>query len=203
MNGAMSDVPLPPFNDLSSPAALLATRRSGRAREMVEPGPDAASLEAIVASAIRVPDHGKLAPWRWVEIVDRDAFAALLQRAHRAAHGGIVQGEDRIAIDKFARAAPTALALIASPQRSSKIPEWEQLLSVGASAMQLLDAAHARGFVGNWLTGWASYDPTVAAGLAVGEGERIAGFFFIGTPSAPLEERPRPALADRFTRWTG
>lgn len=194
--------PAPPrFNDLSTPATLIATRRSGRAREMVAPGPDAATLQSIVASALRVPDHGKLAPWRWLEIADRDAFAALLQRAHRAAQGRTAEGEDRAAIDRFACSAPCALALIASPQRSSKIPEWEQTLSVGAAAMQLLNAAHARGFVGSWLTGWASYDPTVAAELGLSDSERIAGFFFLGTPSLPLEERVRPALADKLTIW--
>jgi len=189
------------FNDTSSAARLLATRRSGKARDMTAPGPDAATLDAILAAATRVPDHGKLAPWRFVIIEDhvRPALAALLEDAYRAEKPNASRMEIE-AMRNFATQAPTLVVLMARLYPESHIPVWEQQLSVGAAAMQLLNAAHAHGFVGNWLTGWASFSDAVTA--ALGEpGERIAGFFFFGTATAPLEERPRPELATVIRRW--
>jgi nitroreductase len=189
------------FNDTSSAAALLATRRSGKARDMVAPGPDAATLDAILAAATRVPDHGKLAPWRFVIIGSdqRAALADLLEGAYRDEKPNASRMELE-AMRGFATQAPTLIVLMARPYPESHIPLWEQQLSVGAAAMQLLNAAHAHGFVGNWLTGWASFSDAVTA--ALGEpGERIAGFFFIGTNSKPLEERPRPEPAKVIRRW--
>lgn len=191
------------FNDISSPLALLRSRRSGKARDMVAPGPDAVQLRDILAIAARVPDHGKLAPWRFVIVPAgrRDAFGAMLVAAYRRARpeAGKLEIE---AMEAFPRQAPVMIALLSTPVAASKIPLWEQQLSVGAAAMQLLNAAHAHGFVANWLTGWAAESVEVATALgANGPDDRIAGFIFIGSPSRDLDERPRPELAQIIHDW--
>ncbi len=189
------------FNDNGSAARLLATRRSGKARDMVEPGPNAPQMRAILEAAMRVPDHGKLAPWRFVTIskARRAALSAAMEAAYRAEkpEAGRLEIE---AIRGFAFEAPSLVVLLSKPNAESHIPKWEQQLSAGAAAMQLLNAAHAQGFVGNWLTGWAAYSPGVAALLAQPD-ERIAGFIFIGTASKPLEERPRPDFDAIVRAW--
>jgi nitroreductase len=178
------------FNDLSSLLAYLASRRSGKPRDMVAPGPDAAQLDIILQLAMRTPDHGKLFPWRFVKVADRQALAALLERAFLAANPEARPAQVEAATAP-ALMAPSLVILLYAPQESTKIPAWEQQLSVGAVGMNLLHAAHAHGFVASWITGWASYDPMVTEALCA-EGERIAGFFFIGSAGQPLEERPRP-----------
>ncbi|MFN3370276.1 MAG: nitroreductase [Sphingomonadaceae bacterium] len=190
----------PAFNDRSTPLALLLSRRSAKARDLVAPGPSATELETILTAASRVPDHGKLAPWRFVLIEDRAAFAGLLVERYRAdrPEAGRLEVE---AMEAFARQAPTLIALV-SLVRESHIPAWEQELSAGAAAQTLLIAAHALGYAGNWLTGAAAYLPGIAEALGV-PGGRVAGFLFLGTPAMPLEERPRPAPAEVVLRWPG
>jgi nitroreductase len=178
------------FNDLSSLPAYFATRRSGKPRDMIAPGPDAETLDAILSLATRTPDHGKLFPWRFVKIMDRAALAALFERAFLTANPDARAAQIDAAVSGIMNA-PTLVVLLSAPQESVKIPEWEQQLSVGAVGMNLLHAAHAHGFVATWITGWATYDPIVTEALCNGR-ERIAGFFFIGRPGQPLEERPRP-----------
>ncbi len=189
------------FNDLSSLTQYLASRRSGRPRDMIAPGPDAAQIEQIVAMAMRTPDHGKLNPWRVVHVGagQRDAFAARLTAAYRAEkpEAGRLEIE---AMDSFARQAPELLVVLFSPRESSKIPLWEQQLSAGAFVMNLLHAVHAHGFVGGWITGWPSYSDAVRD-LFGSAPEQIAGFLFIGTPGQSLEERPRPALEAVLSEW--
>lgn len=189
------------FNDLSSPLTLLATRRSGKPRDMIAPGPDTAQLQAILAIAARTPDHGKLAPWRFVTIGgdQREAFAALLVDAYVAGKPDAGRLE-REAAEQFARQAPTLVVVLSAPAKASHIPIWEQELSAGAVCMNLLAAAHAHGFVGSWLTGWPAYSDAVRDAFGTAD-ERIAGFLFIGTPGRPLEERPRPDLASVVTAW--
>ena len=192
------------FNDISSTAALLASRRSGKPRDMVAPGPNPAQLRRILEAAMRVPDHGKLAPWRFVIIESdkRATFAELIVDAYRAEN----PGAGALALDplrQFATQAPTLVAVISSPVAHPKIPAWEQQLSAGAACMNLLTAAHAAGFVGGWLTGWASYNPMVIESLGGGADDRIAGFIFLGTPSRELEERPRPAYEAVVSTWKG
>ena len=192
------------FNDLSSTAALLATRRSGKPRDMISPGPDAAQLREILEAAMRVPDHGKLNPWRFI-IVDtdrREAFADLLKDAYRAERpeAGRLELES---MDQFARQAPVMVAVLSTPVENSKIPLWEQQLSAGAVCMNLLIATHAAGFVGSWLTGWPTYNATVLASLGGAPQDQIAGFLFLGSPSKPLEERPRPAYEAVVSTWKG
>jgi nitroreductase len=180
------------FNDMTSLRTYLATRRSGKPREMRAPGPDEATLDAMLGLAMRTPDHGKLFPWRFIKVTDRAAFADLYRRAFVAANPDARAAQIDAAIAP-AMMAPTLVVLLHAPQPSTKIPEWEQQLSTGAVAMNLLHAAQAHGFVASWITGWASYDPIVTAALCEGR-ETIAGFFFIGTADRPLEERPRPAF---------
>jgi nitroreductase len=187
------------FNDLSSLPSYLATRRSGKPRDMVAPGPDAAALDAILSLALRTPDHGKLFPWRFIKINDRSAFAGLLERAFVAANADMRPAQIEAAVAP-AYMAPTLIALLFAPQPSAKIPLGEQQMSVGAVGMNLLHAAHAHGFVASWITGWASYDPTVRAALCEDD-QQVAGFFFIGTPGQPLEERPRPEPASIIRQW--
>jgi nitroreductase len=188
------------FNDRSSLSIFYATRRSGKPRDMVAPGPDEAQLQRILEAAIRVPDHGKLAPWRFVVVgpEQRDALAALLHRAYREIRPE--PGKQELAsIEEFARQAPTLIVALSTPDALSAVPEWEQQLSAGAACMNLLAAAHAEGFVGGWLTGWAAYSDTVRAAFAP-EG-RIAGFLFIGSPSRELQERPRPEFEAVVSNW--
>lgn len=191
------------FNDTSTPLALLATRRSGKPRDMVAPGPDAAQIAEIVRLAARVPDHGKLAPWRFVVVPPRrrDDLAALLVEAYRAERpeAGRLEIES---MQQFAHQAPTLIVVLSCPVAGSKIPVWEQELSAGAACMQLLNAATAHGFVGGWLTGWPSFNATVRDAFG-GANDRIVGFVFIGSPSRPLDERPRPPLDSVLSVWGG
>lgn len=194
MNGHM-------LNDLSSPLSMLQTRRSGRPREMVAPGPSDEELERILSIAMRVPDHGKLAPWRFV-VVGKDQREHLAVLLHKA-----LQAEDPCAgpahhekEDQFARQGEALVVLVSATVPGHKIPVWEQELSAGAAAMNLLSAATAMGYVGGWITGWRAYSPLVNAAFCK-TGERIAGFIFLGSPERELEERPRPDPGQIVRRW--
>jgi nitroreductase len=190
------------LNDRSTPLSLLGTRRSGRPRDMVAPGPSAVELEQILTIAARTPDHGKLAPWRFVVVAadQRDALAALLSAALAAEDPeGRPAKADKA--DEFARQAPALVVLVSAAKPGHKIPEWEQWMSCGAAGMNLLHAAHALGYVAGWVTGWQAYNESVRAAFC-GPGERIAGFIFIGSPGQPLEERPRPRLEDVVRAWS-
>lgn len=189
------------FNDLSSLTAYLASRRSGRPRDMIAPGPDAERMRGIVQMALRTPDHGKLNPWRVVHVGadQRTALATLLTQAYRAEKpdAGRLEVE---AMESFAHHAPDLLVVLFSPRESSKIPLWEQELSAGAFVMNLLHAIHAHGFVGGWITGWPSYSKAVRDHFGSAP-EQIAGFVFVGTAGQPLEERPRPELDAVLSAW--
>lgn len=190
------------LNDRSSLLSLLLTRRSAKPRLIAGPGPSRTELEQILAIGSRTPDHGKLAPWRFVIVEgdQRDELAALLrealsdeERATTAAH----QEKE----EEFARYGGTLVVLVSAPVRDHKIPVWEQELSCGAAGMNLLLAAHALGFVAGWVTGWRAYSPRVTAAFCA-PGERIAGFIFIGKSECELEERPRPRLSDVARSWS-
>lgn len=189
------------FNDLSTPLEFLASRRSGRPRDMVEPGPTTAELQRILEIATRTPDHGKLAPWRFVIVgkEQRGAFAEILHTAYRIDKDQ--PGRLEIdAIEQFAHQAPTLVVALHSPKESSKIPRWEQELSTGAACFNLLAAAHAHGYVGGWLTGWAACSDTVRDSFGAAP-EKIAGFIFIGTAGCELKERPRPDYDTVISKW--
>ncbi len=168
---------------------------------MVSPGPSADELSAILQAATRVPDHGKLAPWRFV-VVGSDQRATLSDMlttaylsekpdAGRLEIGSLVQ---------FAHQAPTLVVVLSCPVSNSKVPAWEQELSVGAACMQLLNATHALGYLGSWLTGWPTYSDTVRNAFGNSH-ERIAGFMFLGSVTTALEERPRPDPRDVISHW--
>jgi nitroreductase len=190
------------LNDRSSALSLLETRRSGKPRDLVSPGPTEDELNHIMSIAARSPDHGKLSPWRFV-IVGRDqreALAQLLRRALPEYDPEATEAHYAKAME-FAHQAPAMIVLISAPIRDHKIPAWEQQLSCGAVGMNLLHAANALGFVGGWITGWQAYSERVRRAFC-DEGERIAGFIFLGTPQSPLEERPRPELSTLVRTWS-
>lgn len=189
------------FNDRSSPLSLLATRRSGKPRDLSAPGPDAAQLREALEIAIRTPDHGKIGPWRFVIVGQdqREAFARLLEQALFAQNPDATP-KDVDAAREFATQAPCLVVLLSRPDRTRPIPVWEQELSAGAAAMNLLHAVHAMGFAGGWLTGWPAYSDQVRDAFGTAD-DRIAGFLFIGTPARELQERPRPRYEDAVSHW--
>ena len=199
-------IALPPAPDFGAPVgvapapevlAFLAARRSASAVTLTEPAPDAADLDALLRLAARVPDHGKLSPWRFV-ILEGEAkvrFAARLE-ASALARG------DQPAAAKLGKLKipPLCVAVISSPKPGA-IPEWEQRLSAGAVCATLLYAALAMGFGANWITDWYAYDPDANALLGLAGDERVAAFLLIGTPREPPLERERPDLPALVTRW--
>jgi nitroreductase len=189
------------LNDRSSILSLLETRRSAKPRELVGPGPTHAELERMLTIATRIPDHGSLAPWRFVIVGEdqRDALAELLQHALAEANPEANDAHRQKEQD-FAHYAGQLVVLISAPVPDHKIPVWEQQLSCGAAAMNLLLAAHALGYVPGWVTGWRTYSERVRNAFC-GPGERIAGFIFIGHPVRELEDRPRPTVSDVSRYW--
>lgn len=176
---------------------LLATRRSIPIPGLNEPGPDAAQLERILAIASRVPDHGKLAPWRFVLFRGETAAAVGRALARRAeAKEGAALSEARRAYEegRFLRA-PLTVAVVSTARLHFKIPEWEQVLSAGAATMNLIHAAHALGFGANWITEWPAYDDEAKAIMGIAPDEKVVGFIYIGTPAEAPSDRPRPELA--------
>jgi len=189
------------LNDCSSILSFLETRRSGKPRELVGPSPTPDEMQRMLTIAARVPDHGKLTPWRFVLVGDdqRDDLARLLDRALAAEDPGAAPAIHEKA-DEFAHYAGQLVVLVSAPVEAHKIPVWEQQLSCGTAGMNLLTAAHALGFVAGWVTGWQAYSPLVNAAFC-SPGERIAGFIFIGHPARELEDRPRPEVADVAKPW--
>ncbi|MBX3562520.1 MAG: nitroreductase [Sphingomonas sp.] len=190
------------LNDRSSALRFLETRRSARPRDLVAPGPDAEELRRILAIAMRTPDHGKLAPWRFVHVpAERRAeFAAMLEAAYRTVNPDPGRLEIE-AVHRFAQQAPELIVALSAPVQGHKIPVWEQELSCGAACMNLMLAAHALGYAAGWVTGWAAYSDAVLHSLGGRPGERIAGFVFIGTSGVELEERIRPEYGEIVSEW--
>lgn len=191
------------LNNRTTPLSLLETRRSGRPRDMVAPGPSAEELQRMLRVAARTPDHGKLQPWRFVHVPrdKRPALAELLHRAFRERNPAPSRG-DMEALDRLAFQAPELVVALFSPRPSLKIPLWEQQLSCGAAIMNLEHAAHACGYAAGWITGWAAYSETVRNAFGAAP-EQIAGLIYIGTPAVPLEERVRPEPAQVASTWAG
>ena len=187
----------------NQPLSWLDARRSVPARQLGEPGPDDATLLRMLQSAVRVPDHGKRVPFRFLRIRGdaRDALgkslaALVLQRDPGAGDGAI--DKDRM---RFSHA-PLVVAVVAVlDPGDGKIPEQERLLSAGCVCFALLQAAQATGFGANWLTGWPAYDDAVLRLLGLGADERIAGFIHIGTPKQDVPERERPDAAALLAEW--
>jgi nitroreductase len=185
---------------LTDALTLLSRRRSVGPAFLDGPGPDAAELETLLRLASRVPDHGKLAPWRFLVIAgesrDRAGEIALkLKLEDNPALDAAGQAAERA---RFSRS-PLVIAVVSRAAPHAKIPEWEQVLSAGASGMALEVAVAALGYASAWLTEWVAYDSRFRAALGLAEHERIAGFIHIGRAKSPPEDRPRPALADIVT----
>ncbi|MGV8853943.1 MAG: nitroreductase family protein [Devosia sp.] len=181
----------------------LLTRRSVGIGFLQEPGPNAAELEQILTIGTRVPDHGKITPWRLVIIGGDDrarAGAALAEIAARKTPG-LDETSLEIERQRFLPA-PLTIGVISAPKPHPKVPEFEQLLSAGNVAFNLEHAAFALGFAASWITSWYAFDPAAAKMLGVRDGEKFVGFIHIGTPSAVIEDRPRPALADIVSTWS-
>ena len=181
---------------------LLLSRRSGSATTMTGPGPSPEELRTILAAGARVPDHGKLFPWRFI-VFEGEArtrmgevlVKALLETEPKASPDRIDQERMR-----FLRA-PIVVGVVSRVRELIPIPVWEQQLSAGAVCQTMLIAAHAMGYVGNWLTEWCAYHPTVKDALGLKSGERIAGYLYFGMPAQPLEERVRPDLESLITKF--
>ena len=190
----MSDSNNGPFN-LPAPdtISLLLSRRSGSAKAMGGPGPSQTQLNQILQAGGRTPDHGKLFPWRFIvfEGQGRERFGAILAEIRESENERPKQIEEERA--RFL-CAPVVIGVVSSVQEMHKIPVWEQELSAGAVCQNILVAAHSLGFVANWITEWYAYHPVVKERLGLKTGERMAGFIYIGTATAPLEERPRPEM---------
>jgi len=174
---------------------LLLSRRSGSAKAMTAPGPSPAQVNILLKAASRVPDHGKLFPWRFIVFAGeaRERMGALLAECLLASEPQATPERLEQERGRFLRA-PVVIAVVSRVREAIPIPEWEQILSAGAVCQTLLIAAHAMGFVANWITEWGAYHPLVKDRLGLKAGERIAGFVYIGTSAAPLEERIRPKL---------
>ena len=181
--------------------ALLAQRRSSKVMHLVEPAPTSAEIDALIALAARVPDHGKLGPWRFV-VFEGDARA----RAGEALANAIANdaGVDQARLDhtrNLLQRAPACVMVVSAATPHPKIPEWEQQLSSAAACFSLLLAAHALGYGGCWLTEWPAYDARARAALGLAEHERIAGIIYLGTPREPAIERVRADVSTRISRF--
>lgn len=187
------------MNNTETVSAFLASRRSHPRPVLRDPAPEGARLDVLLSAALRVPDHGRLEPWRFL-LIDRAAQARLAPLVEKAA---LRRGRDEAQAEKSMKTwnSPLIVAVVFSPQDSPKIPRWEQHLSSGAVCLSLLNAALADGWGATWLTGPAAEDrPFLEDSLGLDPQEEIAGFIHIGTPGPVPPERPRPDLAGKITR---
>ncbi len=181
---------------------LLKTRKSISAPFLAEPAPNEAELAEMLTIASRVPDHGKLTPWRF--ILYRGEARRQVGEALASLYATRNPGADPKAIEeertRFAKA-PLVVGVVSKAAPHPKIPEFEQLLSAGNAAMNLELAAQALGFASQWTTGWVAYDAEAGRILGLKDGERFVGFVHIGTSTVPPVDRPRPPLADVVSEW--
>ena len=191
------------LNDTSSVLNLLRTRKSASAKAMTEPGPSPAQIAEILNLAVRVPDHGKLAPWRFIlwEGEARAAFGEVMRARWQALHPD--HGTETLdAMRALFLRAPAVLGVVSTAADHPKIPLWEQQLSAGAVCMNILTAATALGLGCQWNSDWVAYDAEMARAMGLSPPERIAGLIYLGTPASPLEDRPRPDAGALLTRWS-
>ena len=186
----------------ASMAGWLHRRRSHLAATMVGPGPDDNAIRRLLALACRVPDHGKLAPWRFLVFAGaaRAEAGALFARRARQLDASISSARHHQEVERFTRA-PLVIGVISSPVESLKAPQWEQELSAGASCMALLTGALAMGFAAQWLTEWIAFDAQLGKAFGLSDTERFAGFIYIGTASRIPAERPRPVPDEKTVWW--
>ncbi len=197
-------LPADSLNDRSDVLSLLETRRSASAKTMGGPGPNAAQLEQLLRIAVRVPDHGKLTPWRFILFkgdARKRAGDILAERWHELYpdHGEAMLNEQRGSLMR----APVVLCVVSAAREHPKIPVWEQQLSAGAVCQNILIAATAMGIGCQWITGWFAFDAHVLGRFGLTADEKVAGFLYFGTPKEQVTDRPRPEPSDLMTRWQG
>jgi nitroreductase len=201
--GSFATLDIVVSNTMTDAIELLSTRKSVKAVELKAPGPSAGEVDKLLTIACRVPDHGKLTPWRFIvfEGDARLAAGAAIAAAFRAKYPDAKPEQVEFEHRRLAHA-PLVVAVVSRAAPHGKIPEWEQVLSAGAAAMNLVLAAHALGYGANWITGWYAYDRSVLDALGLASHERIAGFIHIGTSSGSAQDRPRPPLSEIATRFS-
>lgn len=194
----------PPISEPAMPPALelLMQRHSIPSRQLGEPAPQGAELHALLAAAVRVPDHGKLVPFRLIELRGDAKLAFGEQLAAIAARNPALSESKREKERTRYAFAPLVLVVVARLTAGSKVPPIEQEIAAGCVAYNLLLGAHALGYGAQWLTGWAAYDEKVAAILRLAGNERVIGFVHIGTPQIDVPDRERPTVEEVFSTWT-
>jgi len=199
-----------PFPELGEPLPaqgearlldVLARRRSSPAQTLAAPGPSRAQVADLIRLGARVPDHGKLAPWRFV-VIEAEPKARLVERLRALAAGRPDADQAAAKLAKLA-AAPVSVLVVSRVTPGHKVPEWEQVLSAGAVCFGMLLAADAMGFGAAWITDWYAYDAGALKALGVGDDERVAGFIHLGTQPEPPLERARPDVDGLVSRWDG
>lgn len=212
MGRMTNSFPIPPSYGSTLPAVrenavireFLSLRRSSSKRAITSPGPEGEELQGILNVAMRVPDHRRVAPWRFIVFTGdaRDAFnraAVDIQKSEMPDATDTMLAETAITMSR----APTVVGVVFSPKRGHKTPVWEQTLSTGALCHNLLCAANASGWAGAWLSEWVCYSAGVADLLSLAPQERLAGLIYLGTPTVDPQERMRPELDDaRLSYWT-
>lgn len=183
---------------------LLANRASAPINELKEPGPDDRQIATLMQLATRVPDHGRLTPWRFILYRGdiRHVIGEKLAAIAEAREGPLSDARREQERTRFSRA-PLVIGVVCTPKPSPKIPEWEMFLSAGAAAMTLVIAANAMGFHTNWISNWYSEVPEALEMLGVGPNERIVGFVHMGTFRGEIVPRPRPDPAAHYSDYAG
>jgi nitroreductase len=190
------------LNDTSSLLNFLKTRKSASAKAMTAPGPDASQLQDILSIAVRVPDHGKLSPWRFVVFEGKARGQVGEKFGVRFASLHPDYPPDNVAFQKglFARA-PVVVAVVSTAAVHAKIPVWEQQMSAAAVCFNLVLAVQAHGFDAQWQSDWVAYDEGAKAAMGIAADEKVAGIIYIGTSAVALEDRPRPDAKALTTLW--
>ncbi len=181
---------------------FLAKRRSVKPDRLLAPGPTPTELETILTIAARVPDHKKLAPWRFI-ILEGEGRQRLGEVVAEACIAAEKEPPSHVRLETERgrlQRAPLVIAVVSRVTAHRSAPEWEQVLSAGAACLNLCLAANALGYGTSWITEWVAYGKAVAAALGLAGNERVAGFIYIGTPAERPDDRERPALKDVVTR---
>ena len=189
---------------MSELSDFLLKRRSVVVRNMEEPGPSSEDLENIMRAGMRVPDHGRLTPWRFIVIRGdaREKMGSVLGDAFRKANPDCIDEQVEIEEERFVRA-PTVIAVISLTNPDHKMPEWEQILSSCAACQNMLTASLGMGFAAQWITEWYAYNDDVKAALGLEPTDKVAGFLYLGSMSEAPTDRQRPEYQDIVSEWTG
>jgi nitroreductase len=182
---------------------FLTTRRSTVARMMGDPGPNDDELRQIMEAGMRVPDHGRLTPWRFIVIRSdaRDTIGGVIATSFKRNNPDAIQEQIEIEQERLTRA-PIVIAVVSRVHREHKIPVWEQILSSGAACQTMLIAAQSMGYAAQWLTEWYAYDSDVKKAIGAEADDEIAGFVYLGNPVGELTDRARPIYDDIVSEWS-